>query len=379
MRVTNNMLTTTVLRNLNRNLKRLNTYMEQLSSGKTVNRPSDNPVYVSRIMRLQSMIKNREKYQQNMEDAQGFVDMSETALGNLSDILNRTRELTVYGANGTLSEEDRKTLAAEVDELINEVIEIANSSYEGRYIFAGHKTTEAPFVRLGALTSAFISSGSFADGMYTLTFESGGMAVLKDSQGNTIASLAYNNLTGETLTFNDGAGNQLSIVKDASDVAGYTFSIRIEGSNVLASEVAYRGDSGYLEWEVAQGVTMSVNLPGDQVFLKGGVFLALERVLKALKDNNAQELSGSALQKLDQASEGILSSRAVLGAKSNRLSVSIERASQFSLSLTEILSKIEDVDLAAASMEFSTAENVYRAALQTGTQVLLPTLLDYLR
>ncbi|HBT20195.1 MAG TPA: flagellar hook-associated protein 3 [Peptococcaceae bacterium] len=375
MRVTNNMLTTTVLRNLNRNLKRLNTYMEQLSSGKTVNRPSDNPVYVSRIMRLQSMIKNQEKYQQNMEDAQGFVDMSETALGNLSDILNRTRELTVYGANGTLSEEDRETLAAEVDELINEVVEVANSSYEGRYVFGGHKTTKAPFVRIGAITSATVS-GSIS-GVYTLTFRVDGTAVLRDSQNNVVATAVYNNNTAETLVFNV-AGSQLSVEKDALDIAGYMFSLEIENSNALASEVAYRGDSGYLEWEVAQGVTMSVNLPGDQVFLRGGVFLALEKVLKALRDNNAQELSGSALQKLDQASEGILSSRAVLGAKSNRLAVSIERASQFSLSLTEILSKIEDVDLAAASMEFSTAENVYRAALFTGTQVLLPTLLDYL-
>ncbi|NLO89038.1 MAG: flagellar hook-associated protein FlgL, partial [Clostridia bacterium] len=355
MRVTNNMLNTTVLRNLNRNLKRLNKYMEQLSSGKTVNRPSDNPVYVARIMRLRGMIKNQEKYQQNMEDGQGFVDMSETALGNLSDILNRMRELTIYGASGTLSESDRQAIAAEVNELINEVIEIANSSYEGRYIFAGHKTTEAPFVRLGSLTDASIS-GSFADGTYILTFESGGKAVLKDSQGSTIASVDYNNLTGEALTFVDGAGNQLSIDKDASDVAGYTFSIQIEGSNVLVSEVAYRGDSGYLEWEVTQGVTMSVNLPGDQVFLKSGVFLSLERVLKALKDNNAEELSGSALEKLDKTSEEILSSRAVLGAKSNRLSLSIDRGSLFNISMTKILSKIEDVDIAAASMEFSMAE-----------------------
>ncbi|NLO89730.1 MAG: flagellar hook-associated protein 3, partial [Clostridia bacterium] len=65
--------------------------------------------------------------------------------------------------------------------------------------------------------------------------------------------------------------------------------------------------------------------------------------------------------------------------KSNRLSLSIDRGSLFNISMTKILSKIEDVDIAAASMEFSMAETVYRAALQTGTHVLVPTLLDYLR
>lgn len=76
---------------------------EQMSSGKTVSRPSDDPVNIARIMRLQSMVKAQEKYQTNMENAQGFIDNAESTLSTISDILSRARELAIDGANGDMS------------------------------------------------------------------------------------------------------------------------------------------------------------------------------------------------------------------------------------------------------------------------------------
>lgn len=379
MRITNSMLTDTILRNLNNNLKRLNRLQEQMSSGKTVSKPSDDPVYVSRIMRLQTMIQEQEKYQQNMKDAQGFVDSSEASLNSVTGIMNRARELAVYGANGSLTDSDRDTLAAEVDELINEMVEVANSSYEGRYIFGGYKTTTPPFERSDALQNAGITAGAFNDGYYTITFESSGNAVLRDSQGNNIATTTYSNGTAETITFDDGLGNQLELTKDNSDVSGHTMSIQIEGSKVMVSGVAYKGDEGKLEWEVARGVTMSVSLQGQELFLISGVFLSLERLKSGLENNDAADLGQNVIGGLDQAANNILAQRAVLGAKSNRLSIAQDRAFQGNINLTELLSRLEDVDWAEVVMKFKTAENVYRAALATGAQVMQPTLLDYLR
>jgi flagellar hook-associated protein 3 FlgL len=90
-------------------------------------------------------------------------------------------------------------------------------------------------------------------------------------------------------------------------------------------------------------------------------------------------LGGSVLEGIDGASNHIVFQRAVLGARSNRLEVAQDRAFTSNINLTEMLSKLEDVDWAEASMNFATAAAVYNAALATGAQVIQPTLLDYLR
>lgn len=297
MRITNNMITDRVLSNLNSNLERLATIQEQMSSGKTVSKPSDDPVYVSRIMRLQAVVQEQEKYQKNMEDAQSYVDNAEAALATVSEVLNRARELGIYGANGSLDDSDRKALADEVDELIDEVIQVANSSFDGKYIFAGFETEDPPFSR------------------------------------------------------------------QADDT------------------ITYGGDDGKMLWQIARGVTLAVNIPGDELFQSPGtnVFDALVNLKSTLETGDLPALASSCIQDLDAAVDHVLSERAVLGARSNRLAVAQDRAFTSTINMTELLSKLEDVDLAAASIHFSTAEAVYNAALATGAQVIKPTLLDYLR
>lgn len=312
MRVTNGMIRETVLKNLNRNLKGLHKMQEQMSSGKTVSRPSDDPVNVARIMRLQSMVQEQAKYQDNMKNAQGYIDNAESALATVSDILNRAKELAVYGANGSMSEEDRQALAAEVDELISETVEVGNTSFDGRYVFGGFKSEAPPFSR-------------------------------------------------DT---------------DDGDIINYS------------------GDTGVMEWEVARGVTIPVNIPGNTLFFGDSsassssadntaaspdVFKALLDLKKALCDNDREALSGSVIEGVSAATNHILSQRAVLGARSNRLEVAQDRAFTSNINMTELLSNLEDVDWAEASMNYATAAAVYNAALQTGAQIIQPTLLDYLR
>lgn len=291
------MVAQNVLANLNRNLKQLTRMQDQLSSGKTVSRPSDDPVNVARIMRLQSMVREQEKYQSNMENAQGFLDNAEAALSTISDVLNRARELAIDGANGDMSASDRLILLSEAEELIGEALGVANTSFDGRYIFGGYQTEDPPF------------------------------------------SL-------------DAAGN-----------------------------VVYAGDNGEMKWEIAHGVTIPVNIPGQEVFLgaAGSVFGALVSLRVALEYNDPIELSGSVIGEIDSASNHISSQRAIYGARSNRLEIAIDRAFQSNINLTEVLSKLEDVDWAEASMHYATAKTVYDAALATGAQVIQPTLLDYLR
>lgn len=147
MRITNRMLYNNVLNNINRNLENMSRTQEQMSSGKTVNRPSDGPIVVARVLAFQTSLAANNQYRSNMEDARGWIDASESALDRVTATLQRARELAVYGANGTLPGTSMEAMAAEVDQLIDELVQTANTSYGGRFLFGGSRTTGEPFTR----------------------------------------------------------------------------------------------------------------------------------------------------------------------------------------------------------------------------------------
>src|SRR5690554_6008603 len=117
MRITNQSMLHNYLNNLNRNLARMAKYQDQMSSGKEIRRPSDDPFAVTRSMSLHTSINQNNQYLRNIEDSIGWVDMTDSALGNIGDILNRLRELVIKGANGSLAVTDRNAVRDEVVQL----------------------------------------------------------------------------------------------------------------------------------------------------------------------------------------------------------------------------------------------------------------------
>ncbi|AOQ23397.1 Flagellar hook-associated protein 3 [Moorella thermoacetica] len=306
MRVTSRMLNNNVIRNINRNLENMARTQEQMSSGKRVNRPSDDPIVVARVLAFKTSIAANDQYKKNMEDAKGWLDASESALGMATDVLQRARELAVYGSNGSMPKESMEALGAEVDQLIGELVQTANTSYGGRFVFGGSKTTSAPFTR-------------------------------------------------------DNSG------------------------------VSYSGNTKDLNWEVAPGVSMSVNVNGEAAFMQvvdtnndgklEGIFSLLQELHDALTGTNGKsqsDVSGT-LSQFDQAIDHILNLRATLGAKSNRMEMAMSRLDDTQIGLMQTMSKLEDIDLAETVMNYKTQENVYLASLSTGAKVLQPSLIDYLR
>ncbi|MBC8590325.1 flagellar hook-associated protein FlgL [Wansuia hejianensis] len=145
MRITNKTLTSNYLRNLNRNLAQMQKYHNQLSSFKEVSKPSDNPMLVSKIMSLKDNIAANEQYNTNISDSLGWTQTQDTALNDVSRTLNRIRDLMIYGANGSLSDTDRAAIKDEVEMQMGQLVDVLNTNFDGRYIFAGQKTTTRPF------------------------------------------------------------------------------------------------------------------------------------------------------------------------------------------------------------------------------------------
>lgn len=147
MRITHKLIANTVIRNVNRNLKTMSHYQDMLSSGKSVSKPSDDPVKIARIMGYTSSLKQNEQYLNNIHAAQSWINTTEDALIGINEVLQRARELAVAGASDAQPPDARNAIAMEVDELVGVLVQMGNSSYGGRYVFAGYKTTSAPFER----------------------------------------------------------------------------------------------------------------------------------------------------------------------------------------------------------------------------------------
>ena len=149
MRITNGMLITNMMRNYNKNLRNLVKLQEQLSSGKRILRPSDDPVATAKSLKIRSDLAYNQQYVSNADNAISWLESTEMALKDLGDVLQRARELAVKANNGNLTPEDRIVIADEIQQLKKHVIQVGNTTYAGRYIFAGYKTDQPAFTEQG--------------------------------------------------------------------------------------------------------------------------------------------------------------------------------------------------------------------------------------
>ncbi|MBI9014606.1 MAG: flagellar hook-associated protein FlgL [Clostridiales bacterium] len=142
MRITNNMMTANLLYNVNKNLEYMSKKQDELATGKRIHRPSDDPVLASKVLARRTDLSELEQYDKNTRDALGWMEITEKAIEDNGNVLQRIRELTVQAANGTNTAEDTQKIKLEVESLKTQLVSNANSTFAGRYIFSGFETDE---------------------------------------------------------------------------------------------------------------------------------------------------------------------------------------------------------------------------------------------
>lgn len=146
MRVTNSMMISNFLSNLNRNTTTMSIYQDQLSSGKRINRLSDDPIGIMTVLDSRSKLSKLTQHNSSIDDGISWLEQSETSLREINDVLGTIYEKTVNGSNGTLADTDRQAIGTLVGQLKEHIVQLGNSTYGGRYIFGGYNTTQPPFV-----------------------------------------------------------------------------------------------------------------------------------------------------------------------------------------------------------------------------------------
>lgn len=138
------MLSHNLLRNLEAAQGRMDQLQNQLSSGNRITRPSDDPVGIENALRIKSSISHVEQWKANASEGLAYMDTTDTTLGDMTSMLQRAKELATQGANGTMSEDDRNKIALEIDQIKEQMVQLANTKVGSKYIFGGTANKE-PF------------------------------------------------------------------------------------------------------------------------------------------------------------------------------------------------------------------------------------------
>lgn len=311
MRVTQSMLSSNMLRNLNASYGKMSKLQDQMNSGKIINRPSDDPVVVVKGMSYRVDIDRIEQYQRNISDAHTWLDTTDTSVGQAGDALHRVRELIIQAANDTNTPEDRQKIAAELKQIKGQMRDIANTKVGENYIFSGTHT----------------------------------------------------------------------------DQPLYTDEVSGQNPNITT------GANGDFKINVFEGISLKINTNGSELFGELDQFMGqLETLLNDpattntdLNDALGVELTttdGTTTAKipaLDALLEKVLTVRADVGARQNRVEMMENRLDSQFVNITKQMSENEDTDYAATITEMATTESIHQAALSVGSKIIQSTLVDFMR
>jgi flagellar hook-associated protein 3 FlgL len=155
------MMSQTTLNNIETNMNRLDTLEGQITSGTQLTKPSDNPIATAQALSFQDSIGQTTQFLSNIDQANEFLNATDSALAAVTSAIQRARELAVQGASDTTSASDRQAIDAEVQQLQEQVLGLAQSQDGSTYLFAGTRSYATGYnsANPSSVTGAFQGNG----------------------------------------------------------------------------------------------------------------------------------------------------------------------------------------------------------------------------
>lgn len=373
MRITNGMIRNNSLNSLYDNMGRMNTLFDQMNTLKKIQRPSDDPIIAGRSLKLRLNVMESEQHKNNVDEAKAWMDVTETALSNMTNIIKEIRTRATQAANGTLTPEDKKKVVNDMEQLYKQLQQESNVTYAGRYVFSGFKTDQEVVLTKDQATKQDITLSGDTALTHDLTIPKG--TILKepllDKEGKQLAPAGE--LTND-LVIKEGT----TLPKGAVIPQGTNMPAGMVNLEVLSSV----GNQN-IQYEIGVNNTIDVNTTGVPNFmnnLMGDIDKMLEMIKDpAATDEQLNKFFTEMVGKMDEHLKDVSAMEADLGSRQNRLEYTESRLADDKKNLTELLSKTEDVDIEEVYVEFNTQYMVYQSALQATSKVMMNTLADFLR
>lgn len=368
MRVSNDTLRSAFLAALEAAQRRVIDTQEKVSSGKRVNKPSDDPVSAARIAHLDASLSRLDQYKSNSDFARNQLGLEESSLTSVVDSLERVRELALQGNNSTASDSDRVTIAAEIRQARDALLALANTTdVDGRHLFGGYNEAATPFTATS--TGNIVYNGDqgqrmlqISDSRFVAINDSGSDVFQKIPQGNGTFTLSVTPTnTGSGVLGASSLSSPPAWVRDTYRInflTPTTYEVR-DSANALVSSgtfasgqsIAFRGVDIRIDGDPAAGDSYTVAPAGNR-----DVFAMLDDMIAALEapaPSGAQRAQlhsniGQRIGDIDNALSHIIDVRGEIGARVRVLDQQDSLTADFSLHLNTTLSSVRDLDYADA-------------------------------
>lgn len=372
---------------------------QQISTGVRLGKPSDDPAAASKILEMQQSISVNLQYQENINLAEPRLGLQDSILASYDNLLIRVRELAIQGNNAPLDQVSRDAIAAEIDERLNELISLANTTdANGDYLFAGYQNSSAPFT--STLTGS-VSHVSFNgdDGVRSIQIDEGRQIEVDIPGQRIFMQVASSQALRESAAIaNTGSGVMApaSVVDSTQFVAG-DYEIRftapgiydvfdVAGGVNLVTGASY-SDSQDINFQGIRTSITGVPAAGDVFTISSGQF---EDVFAIVSNLSATLRSGAvdavraaniaqSLGDLDNAFNNSLDARTIIGGRLNALQSQREENEAQVLGTRSSLGKLRDTDLAEAISQLSLEQTTLDAAQAVFARITSSSLFNFLK
>ncbi|MEA3417293.1 MAG: flagellar hook-associated protein FlgL [Thermodesulfobacteriota bacterium] len=409
MRISENIKFNTIVDNMFKSQDSYNKLAEKTASLKEINRPSDDSIGMSRVLNLRESRASVKQYTRNMNGCESWLTITESKLSAAGDLLIKAREVAVAQSTATAFVETRSAEAGTVQQLIDEMLSLANSKYDGKYLFSGAKTEEEPFLsseRTAAIGPAAAADGNTFDGDVTSSGTYTGSVnktyVVKITDWDNVTETATYDVsdnggtswisTGKTFILPDGG----SVDTGAGDIGdGIVLTFDDTGSadpELAAGDIFYvhafapgyySGNGEEMSVNVGEGTPFAYSISGEAAFTnKGEGNVEILDVLDKLKDalaNNEPDTIASCLDDLKAASDQISKNISKCGVRMNRLEIAKNNMADMEMDLAGLISEVEDADISEITTKLAMKEIALKASYTVASRIGNLTILDFLR
>ncbi len=373
MRIADKMNFDQVKSNLAKNRSEMVDLQNQASSQKRVNKPSDDPLATARVLATRTEINTNSQFLKNVNGAKAFLEYSEQSLGELAESLMRAKELAIGQANDASgNEKSRQVVAAEVEQIISQTVQIGNRKLGDRFLFGGFRTTKAPFDQHGRYR------GDNGEMKITINKEA---AVSMNIPGSVVF-LGVNERNVDSAPVESRARAKETAVdpltqpnpnsENLNEDVQRSQGPQVRGPASVLSGASAELMSGESDSPIAPNVSSSWQTSGVNVFR------VLQDFNTSLRANDKAGIQES-LDRLDEALAHVVLIRSTLGSRVMTLNSATEGLQRSQVDAKTMASNLEDSDTFELVSDLNKTESTLKASLATSGKLIQPSLLDFLR
>jgi flagellar hook-associated protein 3 FlgL len=371
----------------------------ELSTGKKVSVPSDDPVNTSQIVTVQASVSRQASFSANQAYLEGELRQLESTLGSIGDTISTAREMLVAAGNGIFNDADRRNIANNLTSLRAQLVSLGNTrGSDGQYLFSGFQSDTTPFSQSA---SGIVYAG---DSGNRGVMVASGLAIQSNADGQSLfMQMPTGNGTFSTGVAATNTGNvkiDTGTVTSTVALTGQNYEIRFTGpatidvvntttSTLVKSQAYVTGQA--IDFDGMQMTLAGTPSIGDKFVVTQGqtasVFDVIDQAISALdtavvNDTERAKVNDAVRQasaSLEQAFNVALAKRVEVGGRMTALDTASRVGEGLVFENKALLSKLQDVDYVEAASRFASQQTGLQAALAAYGQTSKMSLFDYLR